>query len=532
MAAPTYTTDLVDLIADSDITAWGELTTMTAGGAPDEADTESALQGTNSVSQITNTTLLFSMCRILTSPVTLNTNDVFLVWHCHSVATALLDYASGGLRLFVANTLANWKGWAVGGNDVAPYPYGNWINNPIDPTIAYEYSNGTPPTGLSFYGVGSGGILSQVVARGQPHKVDIIRYGRAEARINGGETGNYATFSGFAAVNDYNDAVNGYNRWGLIQATTGGYLWKGLMILGYSSAVDFRDSNKNILVQDTRKVYSTFNKIEIRQAASRVDWTGISFTCLSPATTASKGNLEVVDNADVNIDACTFTDMGAFSFQSGTTILTSTFRRCGLVAQNSATLTGCTFDKTDDTVKALLCNNPALISDCTFNSGGTKHALEISTPGTYTFSGNTFSGYGASGTADAAIYNNSGGSVTLNITGGGDTTPTVRNGGGATTTIVAAVDLTITVVDKNNSPVPNAQTAIYLSSDDSVLMNQDTDINGGASASFSGSTPANIYVRVRKSSTGSTKYYPASTTGTITTAGLNTTITLIEDNTA
>ena len=68
MAAPSYT-DLIDLIADSDTTAWGELVTM-AGRCSDEADTESALQGTNSVSQITNTTSLFSMCRILGSPVT------------------------------------------------------------------------------------------------------------------------------------------------------------------------------------------------------------------------------------------------------------------------------------------------------------------------------------------------------------------------------------------------------------------------------------------------------------------------------
>ena len=37
---------------------------------------------------------------------------------------------------------------------------------------------------------------------------------------------------------------------------------------------------------------------------------------------------------------------------------------------------------------------------------------------------------GADGTTDAAIYNNSGGAITLNISGGGDT-PTVRNGASA-----------------------------------------------------------------------------------------------------
>ena len=43
MAAPAYTTDLTDHIADTDVTAWGELVTMIAGGAPDEADTGSTV---------------------------------------------------------------------------------------------------------------------------------------------------------------------------------------------------------------------------------------------------------------------------------------------------------------------------------------------------------------------------------------------------------------------------------------------------------------------------------------------------------
>src|SRR3989344_3701011 len=224
MAAPSYTTDLTDWIADTDTTAWGELVGAIAGGAPDEVDTESALQGTNSTSQSQNTTALCSMCSILAASVTLATNDVFLVWHGHGVATSLLSYASGGLRLAVATTLTDWKAWAVGGNDVSPFPYAKWVNNPVDPTITGEYTNGTPPAASTFFGVGSMAQLGAAIAKGQPHVVDIIRYGRAQARFTGGETANYGTFAGFAALNDAQTA-----RWGLIQATTGGYLWKGLM---------------------------------------------------------------------------------------------------------------------------------------------------------------------------------------------------------------------------------------------------------------------------------------------------------------
>lgn len=118
-----------------------------------------------------------------------------------------------------------------------------------------------------------------------------------------------------------------------------------------------------------------------------------------------------------------------------------TWSACGQIVQNSAWIAACAV-KGSVAASALLAGNPGRISGCTFTSGGTGHALEITTPGTYTFSANQFSGYGAGGTTNAAIYNNSGGAVTLNISGGG-ATPTVRNGAGASTTVNNTVNLTL-----------------------------------------------------------------------------------------
>jgi len=101
MAAPIYTHDLTDWIADNDTAAWGELTGANAGALPDEADTESALQGTNTTSQATNTTGACGIARILGTPVTLTTGQVFLVWHGHGVATALQAYANNGLQVAI-----------------------------------------------------------------------------------------------------------------------------------------------------------------------------------------------------------------------------------------------------------------------------------------------------------------------------------------------------------------------------------------------------------------------------------------------
>ncbi|MDG1314009.1 MAG: hypothetical protein P8P29_00615, partial [Flavobacteriaceae bacterium] len=63
----------------------------------------------------------------------------------------------------------------------------------------------------------------------------------------------------------------------------------------------------------------------------------------------------------------------------------------------------------------------------------TGHAIKINAAGSYTFNALTFTGFGADGSSTAAIYNNSGGAVSIVIDGGNN--PTIRNGAGATTTL-------------------------------------------------------------------------------------------------
>lgn len=145
------------------------------------------------------------------------------------------------------------------------------------------------------------------------------------------------------------------------------------------------------------------------------------------------------------------------------------FNNCRTLVASSCTITNCNIQLVATTANSLTVNASTSISSCEFNttsisagvamtqtatpqvftsntftgSASSGHAIEITTPGTYSFSGNVFTGYGANGTTSAAIYNNSGGSVTLNISGGGSV-PTVRNGAGASTTVNAAANLTLT----------------------------------------------------------------------------------------
>jgi len=444
------------------------------------------------------------------------------------------SYAGGGLRLVVGTDAANWKAWAVGGKLVPPNPYGGWQNNPIDPSFTpYEYSYGTPPSGTSFAAVGSAVNLVASIFKGNPHQCDAIRYGRAEARFAGGQAANYATFSGFATVNDYNDAGNGYNRWGLIQSVRGGFLWKGLITIGYGALCDFRDSNKTIYVQDTRKVASSFNKIVIQTASTNVLWEGISIVCVSPTTTASKGELVVSTDVVVAMTGCQFIDMNTFTFMSNSTLTGTTFRRCALVTQGGATFTNCTFENATGAV-AILSDDIEGITGCDFVSDGTGHAIELTSAhagSSFSLTGCSFTGYAATGTPGSSgnevIYNNSGGAVTI-TTSGVTGTVTYMNGSGASTTVVSSVPMSIKVQNEAKVAIENAQTSVYLlDSPYTELMNEDTLATGYAEQGYTGSYPVDIVYKVRKSeTTDDPRYIPFSGTGKITEDGFSAIVTL------
>jgi len=86
--------------------------------------------------------------------------------------------------------------------------------------------------------------------------------------------------------------------------------------------------------------------------------------------------------------------------------------------------------------------NPSIFTNSTFiGSGSSGHAIRITTPGTYTLTKLTFTSFGASATNFSAIYNDSGGLVTLNVSGGNS--PTIRNGTSASTVVNNVITLTL-----------------------------------------------------------------------------------------
>ncbi len=119
--------------------------------------------------------------------------------------------------------------------------------------------------------------------------------------------------------------------------------------------------------------------------------------------------------------------------------------------------------------RALLWNTNADpdgdLDGCKLTMGASGHGIELgaNTPSTITLRGVAFNSYGADGSTDAAIYNNSGKAITLNIIGG--TVPTIRNGAGASTTIVAnPVTALVKVVDAGAVAIQNARVLVTAAS--------------------------------------------------------------------
>lgn len=459
MAAATYTTDLTLIHAcDAASASWTEPTGF-ADGAITLPETDYFIHNTGCLSKTMGAGAAAVSGAIYNAGagLTIPSGSALFIWLYFGAPNALNTQAAGGLRVFVGSGTAAFKQWYVRGSNT--YTYGGWFCVPVDPNTTQDATSGTPTATLQYFGAAATLSAAAAVSKGNPFGIDVLRYGRGEMRINGGDLANgYATFAGYAAVNDATA-----NRYGLFQAVDGGYLWQGLMVLGYVSAVDFRDSNAFIQIANTQKVAAAFNRIEVRQATSRVDWTGVNITALG---TVSKGQFAMIDNATVNMNTCVFTSMDTFVFQSGATVTGTTFRRCGLVTLGGATLTNCTFDSSTSTASLLVGGSTATVSGCSFISDGSNHAIEITGGTSHTLNNLTFTGYAASNgsTGNETVFVNiASGTVTINT----DSAISVRTAGAIVNVVAGQKTLTLTnIVSGSDAVVLTAGTTTVLASND------------------------------------------------------------------
>jgi len=454
MAAPVYSTDLNDIYAGA-----GSTTNWTAlgGGASGlNAETDYFIQGTGCTSKNAWASALKGMIYNNGSGVTIPTDGAVLFWIVHATMNSTNTFANGGVRVLVGSSTSAYKRYYVDGSDTNVF--GGWKLAAVDPSLAGSTTDVGSPTSTRQYFGGTADMVGGPT-KGSPFGIDAIRYGRCELRSENGETSNYATFLG---ANAYSTDVT--RRWGLLSFDKGSYFMSGLFVMGTSgTAVDFRDSNRQIFIRDHDKVNANFNGFEVRNSSSIVQWTNISVQALG---TVSKGRW-VTTAGTVTLTDCQFTDMNTFDFLSSGTMSGCTWRRCNTITAPGTTMTTCQFR-----VPSVAADTAAVIWDTTTDTDGkldgstfTKgtnahHAIRFSQyASSFTLRNLVFSGFHASdGNNDSALYfpdTGSDRSWTVNLVGctGNISFKKVRSGD-TVTLVIDPVSLNIHVQDiDTGSPI-------------------------------------------------------------------------------
>lgn len=473
MAAPTYTTDLSDILLDMpSTTGWSAL----GGGqaALTAPETDYYIQGNNCITKgawaSATKGMIYSTGATQSNP----TDGALIMWLTHLTPNSLAAKSAGGIQVIVGSSSSAYDHWYVGGSDTLPF--GGWVLAAVDLGITPDNTTGAP-NDTSFVGA-LANLPTGGPTKGSPFAIDAFRIGRGEFRCVDGDLANgYATF---ASAQSFGDDIT--RRWGLLSFNAGAYYQSGLFVFGTAStAVDFRDANRVIFIRDHDRVTANFNGLEVRNSGSNVALTNISVKALG---TNSPGRWITTDNATVALTGCTFTDMGTFSFLSGLTAQETTWRGCGQITAAGSEISDCTI--AEPTVAA---DSSSLVWDVATDPDGkldgtvfTKgsaahHAIEFGTssPTSMTLRGNSFSGFNAANAQnDSTFYfKRTTGTVTLNLVG---VTGNVsyKTDGAAISIVQNPVTTTITVKTTTGTAISGARVLIEAADGTGPLPYQDS----------------------------------------------------------
>tara|TARA_R110000772_G_C13310282_1_gene440273 strand:+ start:8430 stop:10364 length:1935 start_codon:yes stop_codon:yes gene_type:complete len=238
--------------------------------------------------------------------------------------------------------------------------------------------------------------------------------------------------------------------------------------------------------------------------------------CNFLANTLGEGTEHTSTTGDAVGTVTTFDGLGVVLHDTAASFLTT------------AAVNDIVFNETDGSDAKVLSvdSNIQLTTDSltggTDDQFGVSDAYSVVTPITYTdlvFTNNT-----------SDITNAKAGSNGLAITKSGTSNPITSTG--VNVDIRGSVAITITVKDVDGALISGAVINVQQTSDDTVLVNDTTAADGQPTTdpSFTGSTPQEVKIYIRKgSSADSPKYKSYSSIQTITTSGLTLDVTLVID---
>lgn len=399
-----------------------------------------------------------------------------------------------GQQLQIGNGTGDFQAYDVQYSDTYP-AISSFLVLPIDPNVNgfIDSTTGGPIllTAIDYYGI----EYDQTgVSKAENQGMDAIDIGSGLTLVGGDGADPDGTWQDFSDF-DFG-TVN--NRFGYVREIDGIYFMYGTLQIGSATATVFNDSGQTLTFPDGL-FGPSFSGIgvDLQNATTDVDLESSTFLGQGTSTTSDTRPIFTVTGTSGSFLAtgCVVDNFADITLTSASELNACLITRLAAMTLGGGTLDSCDINDHDTAtgVGLIQADSLANISSCSFdNTGGTGHAIQINTAGTYNFSGNLFTGYGgtpgtnstpSSGSTDAAIYNNSGGAVTINITNSGDT-PSIRNGASATTTVNNNVSITLTGI-KTAGPNGEAATTeirVYRDSDNVELAGTESS---GATFNFS-----------------------------------------------
>jgi len=354
--------------------------------------------------------------------------------------------ATTGLGVYVGDSgAADFGIWDVIGTS---FYKGGFTTRVIDTAADFDTATGFTTTGnpaqLTNINEMGGRFVTITSIMGSFNNVQLDQITIGEGlRVDAGTVGTPNTFETVRAADEDT------NFWGWWSSSNGAVIGKGKLYIGPATGTAtsvFNDSAFSVIFADER-VASDFYEINIRGDNTDVDWTlanisnagtprwGLTVDTVStPAFTDTNGvwtgGGALVLNATSSLSGTTLIDCTSLDITAG-----ATMTNCSVISANTAD--GVAFVTTEDLDD--ITNTSFEFSD--------GHAIEYAPVGagpfTETLDGNSFTGYGAIGTNDAALYINPSSStadITINVQNGA--TPSYRLAAGYTGTF--AINQTVT----------------------------------------------------------------------------------------
>lgn len=452
-------------------------------------DTEIKIQSTGSIGQYATTTR-DGIFWEYASDQNLSNNHIYF-WVNSGIVGLLDTKANGGLTFRARGpTISNYLEWELAGSDAWPTSVeGGWTMFVVDLESTPTNTGGTPPATSAIRSLGITFITATVMPRmadntwmdamwrlpdGSP---GIIVEGR-----NGGSTdwtsADILTQLGVAAGT-------------FLQGPGGSYIVNTPIQFGINDTTThgFADTNKTWLWDDQE--FAAADLYGLSALGNSGGTTNVAFgvkTGTGDAATGAQGlNIEAAETGvrwkmdfdDPDLDliglyGCIFKHGAGFQLDDpAVEAISSQYIDCSSALVSGSLQLRCKVIDADtaDGVAFMTTGNALLnIRFCEFEfSDG--HAIEWTGSFNQECRGNTFSGYGAIGTNDAELYNNSGGSTNVNNTLGSNLS-TYRNGAGASTAIADNKSITYNgLINGSEVRVKNAGTQTEIDGTESVTGN-------------------------------------------------------------